>query len=241
MATAILAHAAARAGGDADAEMVRQGPGGYRKITDEQSSNGSHLSFATSSSATATAPRPTRSSTASAPRSRTASSSSSSGPRAAASPRCCAWSRAWRKSAPARSAIGERVVNNLEPAERDIAMVFQNYALYPHMTRVRQHGLRPEDRQGAGGRDQDARRQGRQDPRAGPPARRASRASSRAASASAWPWAAPSCASRRCSCSTSRCPTSTPSCAPRPASRSRSCTASWASPRSSSRTTRSRR
>ena len=31
-------------------------------------------------------------------------------------------------------AIGERVVNALEPAERDIAMVFQNYALYPHMS-----------------------------------------------------------------------------------------------------------
>ena len=31
-------------------------------------------------------------------------------------------------------AIGDRVVNDLEPAERDIAMVFQNYALYPHMT-----------------------------------------------------------------------------------------------------------
>jgi sn-glycerol 3-phosphate transport system ATP-binding protein len=30
--------------------------------------------------------------------------------------------------------IGERVVNHLEPARRDIAMVFQNYALYPHMT-----------------------------------------------------------------------------------------------------------
>jgi sn-glycerol 3-phosphate transport system ATP-binding protein len=30
--------------------------------------------------------------------------------------------------------IGARVVNRLEPAERDIAMVFQNYALYPHMT-----------------------------------------------------------------------------------------------------------
>jgi len=30
--------------------------------------------------------------------------------------------------------IGPRVVNNLEPAERDIAMVFQNYALYPHMS-----------------------------------------------------------------------------------------------------------
>ena len=30
--------------------------------------------------------------------------------------------------------IGNRVVNDLEPAERDIAMVFQNYALYPHMS-----------------------------------------------------------------------------------------------------------
>ncbi|RTZ48187.1 sn-glycerol-3-phosphate import ATP-binding protein UgpC [Candidimonas sp. SYP-B2681] len=30
--------------------------------------------------------------------------------------------------------IGDNVVNKLEPAERDIAMVFQNYALYPHMT-----------------------------------------------------------------------------------------------------------
>ncbi len=31
-------------------------------------------------------------------------------------------------------AIGSRVVNDLEPAQRDIAMVFQNYALYPHMS-----------------------------------------------------------------------------------------------------------
>ncbi|RDD94505.1 sn-glycerol-3-phosphate ABC transporter ATP-binding protein UgpC [Acidovorax sp. BoFeN1] len=31
-------------------------------------------------------------------------------------------------------AIGGRVVNRLEPAARDIAMVFQNYALYPHMS-----------------------------------------------------------------------------------------------------------
>ena len=30
--------------------------------------------------------------------------------------------------------IGERVVNDVAPKERDIAMVFQNYALYPHMT-----------------------------------------------------------------------------------------------------------
>src|SRR6476620_5084909 len=31
-------------------------------------------------------------------------------------------------------AIDGRVVNNVQPKERDIAMVFQNYALYPHMT-----------------------------------------------------------------------------------------------------------
>jgi len=30
--------------------------------------------------------------------------------------------------------IGNRVVNDLEPSDRDIAMVFQNYALYPHMS-----------------------------------------------------------------------------------------------------------
>ncbi len=30
--------------------------------------------------------------------------------------------------------IGDKIVNDLEPAERDIAMVFQNYALYPHMS-----------------------------------------------------------------------------------------------------------
>src|SRR3546814_17683535 len=30
--------------------------------------------------------------------------------------------------------LGERVVNDVPPTERDIAMVFQNYAPYPHMT-----------------------------------------------------------------------------------------------------------
>ena len=30
--------------------------------------------------------------------------------------------------------IGERLVNHIDPADRDIAMVFQNYALYPHMS-----------------------------------------------------------------------------------------------------------
>jgi multiple sugar transport system ATP-binding protein len=30
--------------------------------------------------------------------------------------------------------IGDRIVNDVPPKNRDIAMVFQNYALYPHMT-----------------------------------------------------------------------------------------------------------
>jgi multiple sugar transport system ATP-binding protein len=30
--------------------------------------------------------------------------------------------------------IGDRLVNDVPPGDRDIAMVFQNYALYPHMT-----------------------------------------------------------------------------------------------------------
>src|SRR6516164_1597280 len=48
--------------------------------------------------------------------------------------------------------IGDRVVNNVQPKERDIAMVFQNYALYPHMTvadnmgfSLRLRGAKPEE------------------------------------------------------------------------------------------------
>ena len=37
--------------------------------------------------------------------------------------------------------IGPRVVNDIPPKERDIAMVFQNYALYPHMTVARNLGF----------------------------------------------------------------------------------------------------
>ncbi len=37
--------------------------------------------------------------------------------------------------------IGGRVVNNLEPKDRDIAMVFQNYAIYPHMSVRRNIGF----------------------------------------------------------------------------------------------------
>src|ERR1700677_530446 len=48
--------------------------------------------------------------------------------------------------------IGERVVNDVAPKDRDIAMVFQNYALYPHMTvaenlgfGLRLRGKQPDD------------------------------------------------------------------------------------------------
>src|SRR5881628_620107 len=50
--------------------------------------------------------------------------------------------------------IGERVVNEVSPRDRDIAMVFQNYALYPHMTVYKNlaYGLRqrhtPKDETG---------------------------------------------------------------------------------------------
>jgi ABC-type sugar transport system ATPase subunit len=83
-------------------------------------------------------------------------------------------------------------------------MVFQNYALYPHMSVFENmaYGLKiakvPADEIRA-----------RVDKAAkilelGPVTCSASRANSPAASASASRWAAPSCASRRCSCSTSR-------------------------------------
>ena len=40
--------------------------------------------------------------------------------------------------------IGDRVVNDLPPKDRDIAMVFQTYALYPHKTVAEEHGLCPQ-------------------------------------------------------------------------------------------------
>ena len=43
-----------------------------------------------------------------------------------------------------RIRIGERDVTELDPRKRDIAMVFQNYALYPHLSVRGQPGLRPE-------------------------------------------------------------------------------------------------
>ena len=52
-----------------------------------------------------------------------------------------------------RSSSATRDVTDLAPGDRDIAMVFQNYALYPHLTRAQEHGLRPEDARHASRRD----------------------------------------------------------------------------------------
>ena len=93
--------------------------------------------------------------------------------------------------------IGDRVVNHVPPRDRDIAMVFQSYALYPHLTVYDNiaFGLKlkkmPKDE--IDRRVQDAAQRAR--PRAA--SSTGSRARSPADSASASRWAARSCASRR--------------------------------------------
>ena len=114
--------------------------------------------------------------------------------------------------------IGDRVVNELPPKDRDIAMVFQNYALYPHMT-IRENlefGLKMRGTP----RDETARMVDEAAEILGlTPISTASRSSSPAGSASGWLSAERSCATRPCSSSTSRSRTSTRSfgarCAPR--------------------------
>jgi ABC-type sugar transport system ATPase subunit len=114
------------------------------------------------------------------------------------------------------------VVNNLAPSKRGIAMVFQSYALYPHMTVYDNMAFGMQ--LAHAGRDQIKERvlKGRIFCRS-PHISSACPRSSRAVSGSASRSAAPSCATPRCSCSTSHCRTSTRHCASRPASRSPSC------------------
>ncbi len=121
--------------------------------------------------------------------------------------------------------IGGEVVNEREPKQRNIAMVFQNYAIYPHLTVAENIGfglytakLSKEEKQQRIARTADML--GLQELLG----RRRFPAVSASVSRSAAPW----CATLPPSCSTSRCPTSTPSFVPRCASRSSSCTGSWA-------------
>ena len=53
---------------------------------------------------------------------------------AAARRRRCAASAGLEEITDGRLLIGDRVVNDVAPKDRDIAMVFQSYALYPHMS-----------------------------------------------------------------------------------------------------------
>ena len=59
-----------------------------------------------------------------------------------------------------RIMIGDRVVNDVAPKDRDIAMVFQSYALYPHLSVFDNMAFRPEAAQGAQGSDQVQGREG---------------------------------------------------------------------------------
>ena len=95
--------------------------------------------------------------------------------------------------------IGDRVVNHVAAKDRDIAMVFQSYALYPHL-KVYDNiafGLRLRKEPKAEIDQPGARRRPR--PSASPSTSTAARARSRADSASAWPWGGRSCAGRRSS------------------------------------------
>jgi multiple sugar transport system ATP-binding protein len=135
--------------------------------------------------------------------------------------------------------IGDRVVNNVPPKERDIAMVFQNYALYPHMTVAANMAFSLKLR-GAGKQEIDTRVNRAAEilglmpllerfPRQLSGGQRQRVAMGRAI-----------VRDPRSSCSTSRCPISTPSCACRCAPRSRSCTSGSRPPPSTSPTIRSR-
>ena len=115
-----------------------------------------------------------------------------------------------------RVELGGADVARRPPFERDVNTVFQDYALFPHMTRARQRRLRPEGAQGLGRGERRARaRGGARDGAAARASASASRHSSPAGSASAWRWRARSSTARACCCSTSRSARSTSSCARR--------------------------
>ena len=76
----------------------------------------------------------------------TASSPCWSAPPAAARARSCARSPGLEDARRGTIEIGGEVVNDMRPRDRDVAMVFQDYALYPHMTVAEEHRLRPARR-----------------------------------------------------------------------------------------------
>ena len=61
--------------------------------------------------------------------------------------------------------IDGKLMNNVLPKDRDIAMVFQSYALYPHMTVYNNMAFALKLRKDAQGGDRPPRARGGQDPR----------------------------------------------------------------------------
>ena len=125
------------------------------------------------------------------------SSSSLSGRQAAASRHCCGSSPGLEPITSGELYIGDKRVNGIPAAQRDIAMVFQDYALYPHM-RVYDNmafALELRGMSKAGNRRAGA---GRRRPCCtSMPISIASPRNYPAASASGSPWAGPSCATRK--------------------------------------------
>ena len=122
-----------------------------------------------------------------------------------------------------RILIGDRDVTRLRPRDRDIAMVFQNYALYPQMTVEENLGFGLKLRRVP--RQERTRRVRQVASTLGLETlleRRPAQLSGDNGSAS--PWAGPWCASRRPSSWTSRFRTSTPSCGSRCVGNWRACT-----------------
>ena len=123
--------------------------------------------------------------------------------------------------------IGARDVTRMDPAERGVAMVFQTYALYPHMTVEENMGFglkmngvaKAEIKRKVDGASKILKLDDYC--LANPPL-------CQAGSGSVWPLAARSSAGPRCSCSTSRCRTLMPNCASTCVSRLRACIRNWA-------------
>ena len=101
----------------------------------------------------------------------TASSPCWSARPAAARARCCGPSPGWRRSREGTIEIGGEVVNDFRPRDRDVAMVFQDYALYPHMSVAKNIGFGLKARKMPKAGDRGARRRGGANARHHPAAR----------------------------------------------------------------------
>ena len=129
--------------------------------------------------------------------------------------------------------IGDRVVNNVEAKDRDIAMVFQSYALYPHMTVAQNIEFPLKARKYAVDGTE---------PRKLTASERAERVTGAVETLGLSELVkrkpGPSCGGPRSSTWTSRSRTSTPSSGPRPGSTWSRSTGRWPPPSSTSPTTR---